>query len=85
MRVVLFGLGMIYNKYNKYVDKSTIVSLADNDVEKQGTLVNGCKVKSPASIGSEDFDYVIIMSKSIKNMQNQLLEYGISDKKNQNI
>jgi glycosyltransferase involved in cell wall biosynthesis len=81
MRVVLFGLGMIYNKYNKYVDKSTIVSLADNDVEKQGTLVNGCKVKSPASIGSEDFDYVIIMSKSIKNMQNQLLEYGISDKK----
>lgn len=81
MRVVLFGTGMIYNKYIKYIDKLSIAFLIDNDVEKQGTLVNGCEVKSPASVVGGDYDYVIIMSKSIHDMLNQLLDYGISDKK----
>jgi hypothetical protein len=82
MRIIVFGLGMIYEKFKNYIDKSSVVSLIDNNTKKQGTLVGGFEVKPPVSVVYEYYDYIIIMSTTyIQEMTEQLREYGVPDNK----
>jgi glycosyltransferase involved in cell wall biosynthesis len=81
MKVVIFGIGNIYEKYKRYVDKSTIILLIDNNECRHGTTVDGFIVKSPISIMCEDYDYIILMSTYIDEMTKQLLDYGIPEEK----
>lgn len=79
MKLVIFGLGDIYNKVKHYFykNKTEIVALIDNSQSLLGTLVDGCLVASPKHIQHYEYDYIIITSNYAIEMRRQLIELGV--------
>ena len=48
-------------------------------MEKQGTLLDGCPVDSPDNIVNYQYDYVILLANSYKEMREQLIGIGVSE------
>ena len=58
-----------------------IIAFLDNDVKKQGSLLDGIIIDSPANIYKYQFDYVILVGKYYTEMHSQLLSLGVDEKK----
>lgn len=79
MKVVVFGTGKIYKKYSYKLLGMQIVAFLDNDVEKQGKILDNAEIISPQSINTVHYDYVVLMSCYYKEMRHQLLELGVEE------
>ncbi len=76
-KAVLFGSGYIYGLYKDIaMNRMHVVAIADNDVRKHGTTIDGLKVISPNDIVSSNADIVVLMSDSANAMKEQLLQLG---------
>lgn len=83
MRLIIFGTGLYYKnrKGAEALTKNEIVAFLDNDTQKQGSQIDSILIMSPAAIQKLEYDYIVLMSGFQKEMQDQLLEYGIDDEK----
>ncbi len=81
MKYLIFGTGDYYKRYKKWFDKSSILALLDNSPQKQGTLIDGIEVTSPAAGVQLPYDAVIILSFYVKAMKEQLLSLGVPHEK----
>lgn len=82
MNIVVFGTGYIYRKYRFLLNKASVnvIGLIDNDLKKQGTIIDGISVDNPMNINKYDYDYVFIMSIYVKEMTEQLISLGVESK-----
>lgn len=83
MRIIIFGIGKIYNKLKHYFyeEKAEIVALVDNNQQLFGILVDGYVVDIPEHIQQYQYDYIVIMSSYAFDMKKQLIELGIHPEK----
>ena len=49
----------------------------DNDVEKQGKVLDGYYIDSPNNISKYQYDYIVLLMKSYIEMRKQLIELGV--------
>ena len=84
MSIIIFGLGAYYKKYKSLVfGKDTVLAIADNNAEKQGTVVDGVPVVAPEELSSMQFDFVVMLLAyySAAQVKTQLLQLGVSEEK----
>lgn len=81
IKVIIFGTGEYYKRYNKWLELADIVALLDNDSSVQGTFIDGVKVYSPGEVSTFDYDYIYILSLREKEMRSQLLRLGVKSEK----
>lgn len=77
--VIVFGLGEIFNVLKTYLyENYNIVAFADNDTEKQGTLLDNIEIVSPKDIFTYKFDKIIVTVTGYqKHVIKQLLDLGV--------
>jgi FlaA1/EpsC-like NDP-sugar epimerase len=77
-KVIIFGAGSAGKGALEYVHSFTkVICIIDNDTAKHGKAVDGIEIRSPSSIASEDFDYVVIAGIFAETIRKQLLSMGI--------
>ena len=79
MRYLLFGTGDCYNRYRVWFDRDEVVALLDNSPNKQGEIIDGIPVMSPAQGVTEEFDAVVILSFYVNSMKEQLIRLGVDE------
>ncbi|WAJ24099.1 glycosyltransferase family 4 protein [Lacrimispora xylanolytica] len=78
MRIIIFGIGKMYERHKHELSKLPIVAFLDNDPSNQGATLNGVIIESPSNIHKYSYDYIFIMSVHYKEMRKQLLQQGVS-------
>lgn len=82
MKILVFGTGNEYQKYKKWLKKTEIIALIDNDVKKQGILIDNFPVISPEDCIHYIVDRIYIMSSFyVSEMNEQLIRLGIPEEK----
>jgi len=74
-KFVLFGSGNISKKTIKKIGIESVVFIADNSVNLQGTTYEGLDIKNPENITSDYF--VLICSTAIREISEQLASMGL--------
>lgn len=79
MKIIIFGTGQLYKKYKDRLSFCEIVAFLDNDINKQGKILDGHLVDSPNNvfINNYHYDFIIILSKFYLEMREQLLRIGV--------
>ena len=80
-RVIIWGVGAYYNRYREDILQMNVVALVDNDIEKQGSVIDRMRVISPKEIEGKMYDKIYIMSASINSIKQQMLDLGIPKKR----
>ncbi|MGN6714457.1 DUF4422 domain-containing protein [Anaerocolumna jejuensis] len=62
MRLVLWGLGKAFKKYESQIDFTNVVALIDNNKDLCGKKLHGFEIQQPQIIKKIEFDYVFIFS-----------------------
>ena len=81
MQYIIFGTGDYYERYKKWFDKKDIVALIDNSPAKQNTFIDGIEVLAPEIGIQRKYDVIVILSFYVKEMKQQLLGFGVAEKK----
>lgn len=81
-KIILFGLGKIYETFLKLVDntKAEIIALSDNNTSLLNKNVEN-DVVCPGEIRNLEFDYVIVTSKYFSDIKKQLTGYQIEEER----
>ena len=81
-KIVIFGLGKIFNEYSKNVNFEEVVCLSDASFSLQYQSIYGKICVPPNRILQYNFDYVVIFAnKGTKQIYENLISLGISDQK----
>lgn len=77
--IIVFGVGQTFYLLRSYLnDNFNIVAFADNDVEKQGVMLDNILIIDPIHIVDIKFDRIIITTTGFqKNVVKQLIELGV--------
>lgn len=81
MKLIIWGIGRIFNKYKRFLNIKDIVVFVDNCEELWGKSIDGIKVISPSKINKYTFDYIVVMTKSYNEIRKQIKELGIDTNK----
>lgn len=81
MKFLLFGTGDYYRRYRKWFGDCEVAALLDNSPEKQRTLLDGKMVLSPEDGIKLEFDVIVILSFSVREMKEQLIRSGVPEQK----
>ena len=83
MKIIVFGIGEIYNevKHYFYESEDEIVALIDNSRTLFETLVDGYVVDQPKYIQYYQYDFIVITSNYAIEMRRQLIELGVQPNK----
>lgn len=81
MRILIFGTGKMYECHKHELSHIPIVAFLDNDISKQGKLLDGVIIESPSNICQYSYDYIFILSVHYREMREQLLREGVSGDK----
>lgn len=77
MKIAVFGTGYIYEANKKRLDRlDEIAAFLDNDMNKQGKLLDGICIHPPRKVQDLDCERIILMSDCAIEMREQLLELG---------
>ncbi|MBP3768915.1 MAG: DUF4422 domain-containing protein [Lachnospira sp.] len=83
MKVLIYGIGKVFNKYRHYIKWSSVVGITDSSITKWGSKIENFIVQSPTCVYEQKYDYIVIFSddyfKEIKDVLRG--EYGISETK----
>ena len=77
MKIIVFGLGRIYQKFKDALKGHQVVGYIDNNRELWGKEIDGIKVYRPDEINLLSYDFICIMSKYEEEMKEQLIKLGI--------
>lgn len=81
MKILLFGTGDYYQRYKRWFSSWEILALLDNDVQKQGTEIDGHRVVSPSEGIKLPFDKIVILSAYYDEMKEQLISLRVPEEK----
>ena len=77
MKVYVFGTGNYYQHFISLIPRNFVIGLLDNDIQKQGTTLDGIKIYSPTNVNYECCDYVFILINKFESIIEQLHEIGV--------
>lgn len=77
MKFAVWGTGIYYQEFKKYINVNEIKYLVDNKKEKQGKLLDGKIICAPNQIDYNQCDYVIILVKHYDKIRQQILEMKV--------
>lgn len=77
MKVLLFGTGYFYRLYRHWFPDEDVVALLDNSAAKQGQVLDGKHILSPADGVRRAFDAVFVLSMYYREMRDQLVALGV--------
>lgn len=79
MNIVIFGTGRFYQNRKQEVWKEKVVAFLDNDVKKQGSMLDDRMVYSPDEVLKLHYDYILLMGKYdfVEEMRIQLNNIGV--------
>ncbi len=78
MKVLIFGTGKTYRRFQHVFQDMEIVGFADNNPEVWGALVDGVSVIPPEKIPEKDFDFIFLASIYYEDIRRQLINMGIA-------
>lgn len=81
MKLIVWGTGNLYKKYRDILSQYKIIKFCDNDLAKQGTILDGIEVISPFLLDQIEFTYVIVMSYASEFICQQLENLGVKKNK----
>lgn len=73
-KIIVFGASEGGKSFIKCQEEYDILAIADNDPKKHGTILEAYQVISPQSISTFDYDFVVIASMFVHQIQNQLTD-----------
>jgi len=62
MKLAIWGTGGIYQLYKKSLKEENIVFLIDNNIEKQGSIIDNKLVFAPNKVDYSRLDYILIFT-----------------------
>lgn len=82
-KIILFGASRGGRNYinNHQHKQQTIVAIIDNDIKKQGEIIQGIPIISINDIHNYKFDYIVIASMYVHSITKQLTDIGIGRNK----
>lgn len=82
MKIVIFGVGKIFNEYVRKIDFRDVVAIIDNCRDVQYRKIYGHSVIAPDRINEFDYDYVVIFNQGNSlTMAKQLEAEGVPSEK----
>lgn len=82
MKVYIFGMGSLYQKFKKQLKHVNIAGFLTNDTKMWNKLFEGKRIFSPEILKEEKHSTVIIASSYIDEISNQLKKYGYQENVN---
>lgn len=80
--IYIFGTGHLYEENKSRIRKDiNVLGFIDNDVEKQGAVLDGKRIYSPEVLTDTKYDFVFLMCFYPSEMREQLMGLGIDDGK----
>lgn len=79
MRYFIFGTGVYYQTFKKYLQKDEIICLLDNDDVKKGTTIDGIEIKSPYDVNYDQCDFVLVLIMRYSSVYEQLRGIGVPE------
>lgn len=80
-RILVFGAGQYYQRYHQYIADDEIIAVLDNSEKLWGKYIDGHIVMSPEEGVKLPFDKIVIMSRYVNEMTEQLLKLGVEEDK----
>lgn len=80
MKIAVFGLGKIYQKYKDKLPGS-ICCMVDNSPDKQGTKIDGINVISPYKLNNYEYSYIVVMALAYDEIREQLQKIGVDEER----
>lgn len=81
MRYILFGTGDCYKRFRHWFENRDVAAILDNDVNKQGSMMDGHPIVSPDNLRQYEYDAVVILSFYVTEMKKQLINIGVAEEK----
>ncbi|OEF97718.1 LicD family protein [Desulfuribacillus alkaliarsenatis] len=73
-KAIVFGASKAGRYFVKNNTQYNLLAIIDNDIKKHGSSINGLKVISPNQINEYQYDYIVITSIYIYQIQDQLVK-----------
>lgn len=77
-RILVFGTGVVYRRSKARLKEYALLAFLDNNLDKQGTVLDGARIVSPAEAVNYCYDAVLLLSDAHEEMKRQLIGYGVS-------
>ena len=82
MKLLIFGVGVYYDRCKKYFDNHEIVGLLDNNIDKIGNIKDGVMIVAPLEGIKKEYDKIFILTPNyIDEIKKQLLDLGVEENK----
>lgn len=82
MKIIVFGTGDYYQRYKEILSlNDTIIALIDNNPAINGTTIDSIRVYMPQEVLNLNYDAIVLCSIHCIAMKEQLLSYGVDEKK----
>lgn len=82
MKIIIFGIGKIFNQYSHYVRMDDVQCFLDNSSSVWYRRIYGKMALPPERINEYECDYVVLFNQNQTNeMREQLVDLGIPDEK----
>lgn len=81
MKIVLWGVGEYYKKYQWLIEQNEIVAVTDGNKDMWGNYIDENRIVAPQDIIDLEWDYIYITSTSIKPIYESILSLGIPEEK----
>ena len=82
MKIVLFGIGKIFEEIKSQIDFHSVVGLIDNEYSKLYQEISGITVVQPERIQEYEYDYIVICNtRYFEDMRNQLIALRVPSTK----
>ncbi len=76
-KILVFGTGVVYRRNKKWLKSYSIAAFLDNDFRKQGRVLDGVRIVSPAEALDYRYDAILLLSDAHASMREQLTRLGI--------
>lgn len=77
MKIVLFGMGEVYEKNKDKISKDdVIIAFLDNNEQLQGTEYEGIPIYEPKEVRNLPYENIVIISTYFIQMRDQLIQLG---------
>lgn len=77
MKYIIFGTGVYYQTFKKYINSDDVICFLDNDEKKQGKYFDGKEIRKPSDANYDECDFVLVLIMRYASVYEQLQEIGV--------
>lgn len=81
MDILVYGAGYYYRKYRPFLEQANIIAIIDNDIDKQGRVLDGHIIMSVEEGLKQRYDKIIVFGKYANEKRRDLKKRGVETRK----